>query len=433
MKAAKSYNFNIILIVIFIITGGTLSFGFAWYNFSISLPFFRVTESLAIILYLLFYTVFINKTRINYKNSIFKYYYYFIILLLYIALKNIILSEVSIIEVIQKVRSIYIIFFIFPIITLIQTKKHLKFLIHALYAISLISSLVYIFQFVTGTELIASTGSFYKGIYRINHPGSLISSFVYFITLSHILVFGLRGKYFIYYITGLLSLIVIILSLTRGYIIATLFSTLFMFYRSLMIGSVKAIIRGTILVLLLVIFGFLFNSQFYSLTNLLFNRMEEGVNDVSYNTGTYDTRFDMVERKMSYIAKHNPLLGVGFGYYTPKHKDEVLTSKFYNNPIAMNGDSTYQNITIISGFIGLFLWLLNLYYINKKGYLIFKKSSDKFIKYVALFGSIFPSFIFLHGFSSSYFSNIGFAIISLSIGFIFIAQKFEMKYINSKI
>jgi hypothetical protein len=433
VQGTSKYSVNLILIIIFIITGGTLTFGFAWYNFSISSPLFRITESFIIIIYLLFVSFFVSSNKIIYRKSPIKYYYYFILLLFFIAMKNIMFMEIGFVDVIKKLREIYILFFIFPIIKLIRTREQLNIFIKALFIISFISSLVYIYQFSTGIDLPASRGTFYEGLYRINHPGIFITTIVFFMVLSHLMVYGFSPKYFLYYIVGFFAIIVVILTISRTYVLAVLVASMIMFFRFFFLKlSSMVVLKSLTMFIVLTLFIIFINFQFESFTTLFSNRMQEGINDIEIGTGSYDARYEMIILKMKYIADNDPLLGVGFQYHSAENEEEGQTKEYYENPIALNADSTYQNILIISGFLGLFLWIFNHFYMSRKSYILFKYSNDDFIKFISLVCFTLPLFVLLHGFSCNYYSNSGCLLLSITIGLIFLADKFEKESFYKK-
>lgn len=355
-----------------------------------------------------------------------KYYYWFFLWLLFEAFKNILMREAGIAEVIQKFRINFLILLIFPITTQINTPLRLFRLFELIMYIGLITSIIYIYQFITGISLPASGASDISGIYRISNPGVVLSAVAVMIAFAKLLEESDVRKNFKYYLIGLLCVAVAFLSISRGYIFgiaggvffallvnAMVKHSLSMFYRFIYIS----IFAG-------VFFFFIYNSLSFD-TDIFYDRMEEGIENIFEGGGSYNTRTEMIIEKISVIAEESPFMGVGFAYYTTDDKDERLTTAYYNHPFALNGDSTMQNIAIVGGFTGMILWLLMLIYPIIKGIRYYRHSQKSNYRslYLALSGS--AVFIILHSFSSNYFSTAGFLMISLVTGGIYLLNKFE--------
>lgn len=426
MDKSFKINLNFTLLVILIITGGIYTFGITWAWIEIPTPFFTINESFIIIIWLLISGLIIKRVKIRYNKTVMKYYVWFFIWLLFEALKNIVLRDAGISEVIQKFRYNYLILLIFPMATLINTPKKLFRLFNLLMYISLITSIIYVFQFLTGISLAASSANDSSGIYRISNPGVVISAVAIQIAFAKLIEEVDLRKNFIFYAIGLFGLAVAFLSISRGYIFGILGGIFFALLVNAMVKRSMSMFFRFIYISIFagVFFFFTYNSLDFD-TDVFYDRMEEGVEDIFEGEGSYNTRTEMIIEKISVIAEENPLMGVGFAYYETEDKEERKTTAYYVHPYALNGDSTIQNIVIVGGFVGLILWIMLQIYPVIMGVRYYRRSANGNYRalYLALTSSVI--FIFLHSFSSNYFSTAGFLLISIVTGGLYLLKKFE--------
>jgi len=424
----KGNYINIFLIIVFIITGGTMTFGFSWSNFSIPTPLFKITDSLLIILYLLFVSFFVKRSKIKYTKTPIKYYYFFILLFFFELIKNIVLFEGSISKIIIGGKYFYVIFFIFPLIKLIKTKNEVKWFTNALIILGILNGLVYYFQFITGIELPASNGGYYNGVFRVNLPGFNMIIIAFFLVFSRFIVGDKIITRGLTYIILLFFISIFVVTLSRGLILGIIISTIIVIRLSGLLKKTTSIFYFFFLGLGLFIIGLFLVLQFNFQFNSLTSRLDKGYEDITQQTGTYKVRSDMMAIKMEYILLNHPFFGVGFLYHLPDENENKFT--YYHNPIALNTDATYHNIVIVMGYIGLFLWLGILFQIFKTGkrLAIFYKENE--LKSIALSMTGLSFFIFIHGFSSNYFNSTGLTFLTIILGYTFWLYKFALKQIN---
>ncbi|MBI5542153.1 MAG: O-antigen ligase family protein [Bacteroidia bacterium] len=418
---------NILLITLFIVTGGLKTFGIAWYWLSLRTPFFNVTDSLVLIIYLLFISYFIKKKKIVIFKGFLLPYVLIIGLLFVEIIRGILFQGIGIGLIAQRLIPIYTIVLFFPMIKLINDESDIKYFMNTLYWIAFIASSVYLYQFITGADFEASGGAAdYEGIRRINNPGIFIVAPMTILGLSEIISKPATNKMLYKYFVVILSLVVCILTLSRGFIFG-----LFISYSLILYIHLKQTRRLSMLfnyALLLSIIGFSVLTIFTAIgfnSSVFSNRMLSGYNDISKNEGTFATRYQMFSDKMGVLLSEVPVFGVGLNYND--YNSEEVISVVYNDPYALNGDSTWQNVILVFGLIGVYLFFLIYIKIYKTGIKIYKSAKSISAKSYALGFAIMPVFFFFHGFSSSYFSVQGLMLLNIVIALLYLLNEIELK------
>jgi len=423
-------NINVYLFLLFIIIGGTYSFGLAWSNFYIATPFVKITDSLLLFLYLFFVGSFYYKNKISYSKSPIKYYYFFVILFTFELIKNIVFSDASIPVLINNVKNYYIVFLIFPLVKLIKNENQVKLFINGIILLGLINGLVYYFQFLTGIELPASKGAYYEGIFRINHPGGNLMSISFFLVFARVIT-NYSRKLWLNYTLLLFFLSIFIITLARGFLLGIALGVILMMRWNFVQNTFSTILYSFLMVVGLFLVGLLLISQLNFNFSSFNSRMQEGLEDINQQEGAYKVREDMIIYKMDYILQNHPLLGVGFSYKeTETDERGNVLAESYNDPLTVNNDSTYQNIVVITGYIGLLLWgliLLKIYLIGKRLFLRFKNTEWQYVS-LALIG--ISLFLIIHGISSSYFNSPGLTFLTIITAFTFWIHKFALSKAN---
>ncbi len=423
-------NINVYLILLLIVTGGTYTFGLAWSNFSITTPFIKLTDSLFIFIYLLIIGTFYYKNKIKYIKSPIRYYYFFVLLFIFEFIKNLFFSESSLPDIISGIKYFYMLFLLFPLVQLIKTNTHVKVFINGIIVLGVINGLFYYFQFITGIDLPASSGVFYDGIYRINQPGFNVIIISFYLVLASLITDSKPQRW-----TSLVLLLffssIFIISLSRGLLLGVFSGILLILRWNLVKNASYTIIYSLILFVGLFIVGIFLTVQFNFNFSSLSSRMQDGVQDVSEQEGAYSVREKMILEKLDYMLQNHPILGVGFLYKSAETDDlgHILKDS-YNDPLTLNNDSTYQNITIVTGYTGLLLWLLILYNIFKTGKKIFMATKNPEIKHIALALIGLPFFALIHGLSSSYFNAPGLTFLAIIAALSFWIQKLAQYKIN---
>ncbi len=416
---------NLILIILFIVIGGLKTFGIAWYWFSIPTSVFNITDSFLILIYLLSAAL-LNKRKVGlFKNMLLPFGYIFILLAFQIV-RGFFLQDLSIAEILKRLIPIYTVVFFFTVIKLVKTEFYLKTFIKSLYWMALFASFVYLVQLVFGINFQASGGvAEYSGIRRINNPGVFIISIASILGFSEIISnsgnSNKSDKIFIY-IVFFMSILVCLLTLSRGFILGIFTAYALILYNRLKsTGQIKNIANYLFIfsfVILLVVLSFIFLGIDVSIVN---DRMMSGIEEVSTNSGTYSTRSNMVTDKISTLINEKPAFGAGLDYNI---YDETVSRAFiYNDPYSLNSDSTYQNIILVFGLTGTFLFLWLFYRIYKFGMSLYKRTEDSYTRTYSVALAATPVFYFIHGFSSSYFSAIGLLMISLSISLLYLLDE----------
>ncbi|MBN2669262.1 MAG: O-antigen ligase family protein [Bacteroidales bacterium] len=333
--------------------------------------------------------------------------------------------EGSIKSIIDGFKNYYTLFLFFPIITIIRTREQFRLFTQIIIIIGLLNVLVYFFQFATGTVLPASSGSWDHGVFRVNHPGFNVIPIAMLLILGRILYPASNSNPILNYFILLVFIAAFFVSVSKGSITASLVSILVVLAyhnRSKIQNFLLYVFLGLIgIVLSFIILINIFHFRASSITE----RFSDEIENVGEDGSSSQVRGEMIGTKMEYILLNHPIFGVGFVYYKPEEGEKKW--KYYKNPIAVVGDATYQNIVIVTGYLGLIFWLLNLYKSFLLGKKIFKKVNDPFLKSVAIALIGIPIFGLLHGFSSNYFSTRGFIFITIMSSYTFLLFKFTLQ------
>ena len=408
-------------LLIFILLMSLDGLGLTKQIYSVNTTIGNVSVSLVVFTYLV--TAFVlrlhKRSKVNFFDKLIKPYTLFLIYLILFSLKNLFIDHMGLAKIIYNFRSINMILFLYLLIGFIRTKKDFRFFLKSLVFISVISSLVIIFQSLTGIKTPGSTNVNYfaTGIYRVwNYNIWLISIMAIHFFVKTLYKFNIKD-----FALFTLMLIAIYASLSRGAILGILLSIFITFMFKARYSMEKRMVRNIFFIL---IFFFLAVGYIISLTNykpeLLLQRIKEGNTKISENK---DRRLNMMMEKITYLTLHEPL-GVGFAFKIPK-KDENVTkfSDIYYDPYSINSDATFQNIMLAAGIPGIILFILIFYKMFSGAKKIFIKSTNQDTKIIALTIIGASIIIFLYGFNGNLFSFQGFTIISILLGLTYFIKK----------
>ena len=411
----------LLLLVIFIL--GTKGFGLLGYKAAsvISTPI-GTLELNQILLIAAFVICFLNskRRRINVRDSILFPLFFLILFVLFQFFRNYI-EGLDLQLAMRGIKRIYMIFYIFPLIILIKSRSQLQTFINYILLIGLLSSLVSIYQFITGTTFGISTASvFTRGFSRIYHPGAVLIVFCFFISLSHFLTFGIKKRYNWMYVIIPFYIIGILTTLHRSLIGTTIICSvimifLYLFYVKKIKSIWKTILGSLILILAL---NYFFHMIGFGVEPLLL-RGESAVMEIKYFEGNYADRWEILINTFSRIMIESPLIGVGYKY---KSDANVLVTFYLTN------DSTYNNILVMFGLIGFIVWFILLYkiaIISKSNYKSILKLSDKAL-YLAIL--VMPLFFIVIGLFNSLFTySANLTVVITIIGILYLLNYFQMQ------
>jgi len=418
------------LSLLFIVLSGTLSFGFAWSHFSIPTPFFNFTDSLFLFIILFAISYLKLHTRIVYRFTPIKHYYFLVILFGFELIKNIAFGEGSLPQIISGVKYFYIIMFLFPLVNFVKTEKEVFWFFDALIVLGIINGLVYYFQFITGTVLPASSGAYDHGVFRVNHPGFNLMAIALFVTFARFIV-GRQTYSTLNYILIMFFLGVFIVSISRGLLLGLIAGLMAMTQVGVKGKTGSLIFYGLTIGFGVFVVGVFMLYQFNFNISSLTERFSEGVDSLDEDEeGAYDVRSEMMGVKMAYIFQNHPLFGVGYVFYQPTEDEKKWD--YYNNPLAVVGDATYQNVVIVTGYIGLILWILILFKIFNTGRKLYHYFNDPKWKVLSLALVGLPIFMFLHSFASNYFNAKGLTFLVIISATTFWAYKHALELSNTK-
>ncbi len=409
----------VLLLIIFIV--GTGGFGFFSYieGFNISTPVgtLEIGQILVIIALLICFLK-RKRRRINIRGTILFPLIFFVYLIILQFFRGV-LTGLSLQLSLRGIKRIYMFLYIFPLIILIKNRTQLQKFINCILLIGLISAFVAIYQFSTGSSLGASSVSSFEGFSRVYHPGGVLMAFCFFISLSHLLIFGIQKKYNWMYIISIFYIIGIITTLHRNLIGSTVICSavmiiIYLFYER-KIRSIWKPIFGAIIIIFALNY-FLQKSGFGM--EQLFLRAQTAITDIKYFEGTYAFRSELLIDTFSRIIKESPFIGVGFNYGSVAN----IFGTYY-----ITNDNTYNNILVMFGLIGLVIWFFLLYKIanisiNK--YKVIIKSPDKAL-YLAIL--TMPLFLLIVGFFSAiiiYSANL--TILITLIAILYLLDYFQM-------
>jgi len=384
----------LLLLIVFIL--GTEGFGFSsttlGINISTPIGTIEIGQILLIIVLLICF-IRSKRRKINIKESVL-FPIIFLILFIFFQFFRNIAAGLNVQLALRGIKRIYMIFYIFPLIILIKNRSQLQKFINYILLIGFISALVAIYQFLLGTSFGASKAAGIGGGFsRIYHPGAVLMAFCFFISLSHFLIFGIRKKYYWMYVLIPFYLIGVIVTLHRNLIGATLFTIV-------LIIAVELLSKGKINLLWKPIFGgiilFLILSNIlqksgFGMEQLLL-RGRSAIIEIKYFEGNYAGRWEILSDTFSRIIKESPLIGKGYQY---EYVANILGTYYITN------DSTYSNILVLFGLIGIIVWLILMYKIailSLRMYINTLKLSDKALYLTIL---VMPIFFTIIGFFSA--------------------------------
>jgi len=414
----------IFILLILIAVTALDGFGLFRIIISTSTPIGNLSLSLVVFLYLIFTII----TKIHPRNKIIffdksiKYYTYFIILLFFLGIKNILIDNTSITTIIRHFRTINMILYAYILISYIRTFKKLQSFINALLIVSIISSFVIIFQSLTGIKTSSSVNvSRFGSIYRVWNYSVWLIGIMNIYILSRLLTRFNISLFIIF----MILFTAIFATLSRGLILSVFLGTLITIYYKSKYSLTKRSVVNLTLIGVVFIFGLIIINTFtnFKIGNFT-ERIETGNEQI--NRGK-DVRIKMIQEKSLFLLFNEPL-GVGFSYKDIEYDKEGEPVNWdYFDPYFLNGDSTYQNILLTTGLLGLFLFFKILYTINKQALKIYKESENYKAKEIALFIAASPIIILIYGMSGNLYSFHGFTIISIVIGILYLLKLFNTK------
>jgi hypothetical protein len=379
--------FLLLVITVLILSGG-LGFIRSLDFLAINTPLgtFEIGQTLIIILFsgLFFYS---KRNRIRLDDKILFPFYVILLIILIQFLRNVSEGQ-SIRDLIRNIKDGPFTFFIFlPMIYYINSEDKLKKYVQWLKYIGIASAAVALFQFIFKIQLDFSAAfEFQPGVYRVYHPGATLMPFcIYMITLR-LLDKNYRG-FLMKDVTSILILFGGVFStLHRSLIITTLVLIIIVIaYNSISRQNFKGI--------LLLLFTFLgitvyFFSNTY-LVDVLFSRLETAYSEMRYFEGNYFGRFILFLSMLTAVAKTSILFGVGFSY-----------SNTYGSDFYVTNDNTYANLIVISGIIGVMIFLFICFFIIVKAYKLSRSVNDSFFRIVLFSIAVYTSQWIVLGFFS---------------------------------
>ncbi|NMB82161.1 MAG: hypothetical protein GYA14_10120 [Ignavibacteria bacterium] len=361
--------FILLIIAVIIVSGG---FGFIrsldFLAINTPLGTFEIGQTLIIVL-LLGLFIYDKKNKIRMDNKILFPFYFFILIILFQFLHNIGEAQ-SMRVVIRNIKDGPFTFLIFfPLLYYINSNDKLKKYVQWLINIGIISAFVALFQFVFKIQLdFSTTLEFQPGVYRVYHPGALLVPLSIYIITSRLFDKNYRGIV----IKDVASLLVLFggmfSTLHRSLIISTFVLFLFVIvYNSISKKNIKVTFL-LFLVSLGITFYFLSNTY---MLDVLFIRVETAYSEMKYFEGNYYGRFFLFISMLTAVAKTSILFGVGFSY-----------SNTYSSSLYVTNDNTYANLLVISGIIGLIIFLFICLYLIYKSYRLSISVNDGFYRIV---------------------------------------------------
>jgi hypothetical protein len=180
----------------------------------------------------------------------------------------------------------------------------------------------------------------------------------------------------ILYIGSIFSIISILISLTKGMylsLIAVILASAFLTARSLKIQIKKGIQRIIILALIAIVVLNLFLPSYLGFSKRMFSELYSLGTTGSYESGKKEGRLEVVLPAQLYMIKERPLFGVGMGGYETNNYSKKFDILAYDaTDISITG--TIMKFGI-AGMIIYYLFYYKLYIVNRKLYLLIKRSN----------------------------------------------------------
>jgi len=412
--------FFLLIIILFVETGG-LGFFNPHTTFSVSTGFgkFHFGQILLIITYITFFIKY-RHGRIRVNNPIIMMMIVLCLLIIFQIFRGVV-ERVSPRTILHGLTIIKMIFYFFPMIMFLKNRKDYDKYINILLLFGILSTFVTIYQFFTGVSFNRSIARYFgSGLFRVYHPGSVLIAFCLFITEANLLVKPKIKNYYFNYLLMVFYTIGLLTTFHRSLIGAAVISSVVIIVidlssRKSIKDFLKIIKINTLIFSIVIICGYLFIQNSGLGLDLILNRVNKGVEDISGFSGTYKTRYDILEISSEAVKQENFLLGHGLNI---EHSN--------SSPFRMTYDNTYANIFILFGYMGYFTFGLLILSVLTASFKFYRYTKDKSYKAISL--AIF-AFIILIIITSMFAANFIYSphlsVVVVSIGLLYLMQYFE--------
>lgn len=381
--------FALLIIAVIILSGG---FGFirSLSFLAINTPFGTFEIGQTLIISLLIGIIFYNqKNEIRLNDKLLFPFYFFLLIIILQFLRNVSEGQ-SVRELIRNIKDGPFTFFIFyPLIYYINTESKLEKYIQWLMNIGIISAIVAIVQFIFKIQIdFSSTVELQSGFIRVYHPAALLFPLCIYIIISRMFDKQYKKLVFVDLISILILFFGMFSTLHRSLIISTLILVVIVIiYHSYSKKNIKVVFFLFLLSLFMIVY--LITNK--DLLDLLFNRLDSAYSEVRYFEGNYFGRYLIFVSTIAAVIKISILFGAGFTY-----------GSNYSSSFSVTNDNTYANLFVISGLIGLLLYLFIGVFLIIKAYKLSLYVENGFYKILLFSISVYTvQWLLLGAFSDS--------------------------------
>jgi len=428
-----NFNFRLFLITIFILTVGYKTFGYSFYWLGIPLGPVVITEGLVAFVILSWFAI--NRVKfVNWGNRLLMPFLLLIIFTIIQAFRNIFFDQMSINSVLDRLPLFLTLFFVFPLVYQFTTINQIEKFVKIVIAMGITASFIMLLQFLFPYELMTRI-RVYEGFIRVRTTANILVVFNLLLSFSYLLLSKSRGgKKKKYSFLFVLSASTLMLTLSRGLILGSIISMIII----ILIYNVdikKSIISFRSIVIAILSLIVVLTVSFF--TEISFetyiSKINEGITEfTAYESqGSIGIRKEMIAVKFITNFNENPILGRGLNfeeYEGLKEGSKEYYTLFYFNPYALTGDTTWPNIMLVYGIIGIIIFLIILFNLFKEARSIISNKNSIFVNSILFSTMSIPGFIAIHSFAASYLSSHNLIlIVILSVSLFHLKKKLDVK------